>query len=206
MAGHDAALNDLMERHATPVFHFLCRMVGNEDDANDLAQETSSAFSNRAIVSARNKNFPPGCSPSRRTWRATISAGARGIRTFRSKRKMRKRNNRLAARCRQMPRAEGSRRLPANAPPPCAPPSGNCRRICVKRLCCANGRNAAWPRPRRFWKPRRRPWNHRLYRARQHFARAAEKLAVKIAQVSAISSDDWNCDRQNAGWHNLRTL
>ncbi|HXI71051.1 MAG TPA: RNA polymerase sigma factor [Verrucomicrobiae bacterium] len=39
-AGHDAALNDLMERHATPVFHFLCRMVGSEDDANDLAQET----------------------------------------------------------------------------------------------------------------------------------------------------------------------
>ncbi len=39
-AGHDAALNDLMERHATPIFHFLCRMVGNEDDANDLAQET----------------------------------------------------------------------------------------------------------------------------------------------------------------------
>jgi RNA polymerase sigma-70 factor (ECF subfamily) len=39
-AGHDAALNDLMERHATPVFHFLCRMLGNEDDANDLAQET----------------------------------------------------------------------------------------------------------------------------------------------------------------------
>ena len=38
--GHDAALNNLMERHATPVFHFLCRMVGNEDDANDLAQET----------------------------------------------------------------------------------------------------------------------------------------------------------------------
>jgi len=40
IAGHDTALNDLMERHATPVFHFLCRMVGNEDDANDLAQET----------------------------------------------------------------------------------------------------------------------------------------------------------------------
>ncbi len=39
-AGHDAALNDLMARHATPVFHFLCRMTGNEDDANDLAQET----------------------------------------------------------------------------------------------------------------------------------------------------------------------
>ena len=40
MAGHDAALNDLMERHATAVFQFLCRMVGNEEDANDLAQET----------------------------------------------------------------------------------------------------------------------------------------------------------------------
>ena len=40
MAGQDTALNDLMERHATPVFRFLCRMVGNEDDANDLAQET----------------------------------------------------------------------------------------------------------------------------------------------------------------------
>ena len=39
-AGHDAALNDLMERHATALFHFLGRMLGNEDDANDLAQET----------------------------------------------------------------------------------------------------------------------------------------------------------------------
>ena len=39
-AGQDAALNDLMERHSTPVFHFLCRMLNNEDDANDLAQET----------------------------------------------------------------------------------------------------------------------------------------------------------------------
>ena len=39
-AGHDAALNDLMERHATPIFHFLCRMIGNQDDAGDLAQET----------------------------------------------------------------------------------------------------------------------------------------------------------------------
>lgn len=40
VAGQDAALNDLMERHATGVFHFLYRMLGNEDDANDLAQET----------------------------------------------------------------------------------------------------------------------------------------------------------------------
>src|SRR5271168_2106415 len=39
-AGHAAALNDLMARHATPIFHFLCRLTGNEDDANDLSQET----------------------------------------------------------------------------------------------------------------------------------------------------------------------
>src|SRR5690348_10840294 len=40
ISGHDAALNDLMERHAEKLFQFLWRMVGNEDDANDLAQET----------------------------------------------------------------------------------------------------------------------------------------------------------------------
>jgi RNA polymerase sigma-70 factor, ECF subfamily len=40
VAGQGAALNALMDRHATSVFHFLCRMLGNEDDANDLAQET----------------------------------------------------------------------------------------------------------------------------------------------------------------------
>ena len=40
VGGHDAALNDLMGRHATTVFHFLYRMLGNEDDANDLAQDT----------------------------------------------------------------------------------------------------------------------------------------------------------------------
>jgi RNA polymerase sigma-70 factor (ECF subfamily) len=39
-AGREVVLNDLMERHAPAVFRFLCRMVGNEDDANDLAQET----------------------------------------------------------------------------------------------------------------------------------------------------------------------
>jgi RNA polymerase sigma-70 factor (ECF subfamily) len=38
--GHDAALNDLMERHAGPVYQFLFRMLGDEEDANDFAQET----------------------------------------------------------------------------------------------------------------------------------------------------------------------
>src|SRR6267378_2841501 len=39
-AGHDAALSDLMERHAGPIFQFLYRLLGNEEDAHDLAQET----------------------------------------------------------------------------------------------------------------------------------------------------------------------
>ena len=38
--GEDRALNDLMERHAPRIFHFLWRMLGNEEDARDLAQET----------------------------------------------------------------------------------------------------------------------------------------------------------------------
>jgi len=66
MAGHDAALNDLMRRHATPVFQFLCRMVGNQDDANDLAQETFVRVF-RARTSFRpNEKFS--------TWLYTIAA------------------------------------------------------------------------------------------------------------------------------------
>jgi len=38
--GHDAALNDLMERHAGPLYQFLFRMLNHEEDANDFAQET----------------------------------------------------------------------------------------------------------------------------------------------------------------------
>ena len=38
--GHDAALNNLMERHAGPVHQFLFRMLNSEEDANDAAQET----------------------------------------------------------------------------------------------------------------------------------------------------------------------
>jgi len=65
-AGQDTALNDLMERHATPVFHFSLRMVGNEDDANDLAQETFVRVF-RARASFRpNEKFS--------TWLFTIAA------------------------------------------------------------------------------------------------------------------------------------
>ncbi|HEY3916125.1 MAG TPA: RNA polymerase sigma factor [Verrucomicrobiae bacterium] len=40
LAGHDAALNDLMERHGEGLFHYLIRCLQNEDEAADLSQET----------------------------------------------------------------------------------------------------------------------------------------------------------------------
>ncbi len=47
--GQDAALNDLMERHAGKLFHYLFRSLQNEEDASDLAQETFvRVFQNRA--------------------------------------------------------------------------------------------------------------------------------------------------------------
>ena len=39
-AGHEAALNSLMERHAGKLFNYLVRCLQNEDDAADTAQET----------------------------------------------------------------------------------------------------------------------------------------------------------------------
>jgi RNA polymerase sigma-70 factor (ECF subfamily) len=65
-AGHEAALNDLMGRHAAGVFHFLCRLTGNEADANDLAQETF------VRVFKSRQSFRPGEKFS--TWLFTIAA------------------------------------------------------------------------------------------------------------------------------------
>lgn len=39
-AGQSAALSDLMKRHAEKLFHYLVRVLQNEDDAADLAKET----------------------------------------------------------------------------------------------------------------------------------------------------------------------
>ena len=64
-AGHDAALNDLMERHGERLFHYLIRCLQNEDDAADLAQETFvRVFQNR-------KKFKPDSGLS--TWLYTIA-------------------------------------------------------------------------------------------------------------------------------------
>lgn len=39
-AGHDSALNELMERHGWKLFNYLIRCLQNEEDAADAAQET----------------------------------------------------------------------------------------------------------------------------------------------------------------------
>ena len=63
--GQDAALDALMDRHATAIFRFLFRMLGNEDDANDLAQETF------VRVFRHRDRFRPGARFS--TWIYTIA-------------------------------------------------------------------------------------------------------------------------------------
>ena len=55
-SGHEAALNDLMSRHAEKLFQYLVRSLQNEDDAADLAQETFvRVYRNRAKFDAREK-------------------------------------------------------------------------------------------------------------------------------------------------------
>jgi RNA polymerase sigma-70 factor (ECF subfamily) len=55
-AGQSPALNELMERHAETLFHYLVRSLQNEEDAADLAQETfARVYQNRAKFDARKK-------------------------------------------------------------------------------------------------------------------------------------------------------
>lgn len=54
--GHDAALNDLMERHAGKLFQYLVRCLQNEEDASDLAQETfARVYANRLAYDSRHR-------------------------------------------------------------------------------------------------------------------------------------------------------
>jgi RNA polymerase sigma-70 factor (ECF subfamily) len=54
--GHDAALNDLMERHGEKLFHYLVRSLQSEEEAEDLAQETFvRVYLNRAHFDTRRK-------------------------------------------------------------------------------------------------------------------------------------------------------
>jgi RNA polymerase sigma-70 factor (ECF subfamily) len=64
-AGHDDALNPLMERHGPRLFHYLIRLLQNESEAADVAQESFvRVYQNRA-------RFNPAKSFS--TWLYTIA-------------------------------------------------------------------------------------------------------------------------------------
>jgi len=105
-AGHGAALNDLMERHATPIFHFLCRLTGNEDDANDLAQETFVRVFKSAASFHPEQKFS--------TWLFTIAANlARNLFRWRNRHP----NVSLEAENAETEPSLGST-LPANSPAP----------------------------------------------------------------------------------------
>ena len=55
-AGHDASLNDLMQRHAERLFHYLIRSLQNESEAADVAQESFvRVYQNRAKFNPRHK-------------------------------------------------------------------------------------------------------------------------------------------------------
>ena len=54
--GHEAALNDLMERHEEKLFHYLIRVLQDESDAVDTAQEAfAKVYEHRAKFDARHK-------------------------------------------------------------------------------------------------------------------------------------------------------
>jgi RNA polymerase sigma-70 factor (ECF subfamily) len=56
VAGHAAALDDLMARHAPRLFNYLVRSLQNEEDAADLAQDTFvRVFQNRTKFDKRMK-------------------------------------------------------------------------------------------------------------------------------------------------------
>jgi RNA polymerase sigma-70 factor, ECF subfamily len=55
-AGHDPALNALMDRHGERLFHYLLRQLSNESDAADLAQEAFvRVYQNRARFNPAHK-------------------------------------------------------------------------------------------------------------------------------------------------------
>jgi len=56
VTGHDAALNDLMERHSERLFHYLIRHLQNESDAADVAQDAFvRVYQHRAKFDPRQK-------------------------------------------------------------------------------------------------------------------------------------------------------
>lgn len=58
-AGHDAALNNLMDRHAPKLFNYLFRSLQDEADASDLAQETFVHLYQSRAKYDRTQKFSP---------------------------------------------------------------------------------------------------------------------------------------------------
>ncbi len=58
-AGHDDALDNLMDRHAGVLHGFLSRFIGDEDAAHDLAQETFvRVYQNRTLFKTGTRFSP----------------------------------------------------------------------------------------------------------------------------------------------------
>ncbi len=56
VAGHDSALDELMSRHAERLYHYLLRVLQNEADAADVAEESFvRVFQNRHRFQAQKK-------------------------------------------------------------------------------------------------------------------------------------------------------
>jgi RNA polymerase sigma-70 factor, ECF subfamily len=77
-AGHEAALNDLMGRHAERLFHYLLRLLRNESEAADLAEESFvRVYQNRARFKTQLKFS---------TWLYAIATNlARDLQRYRSR-------------------------------------------------------------------------------------------------------------------------
>ena len=78
VAGHDGALDDLMSRHGERLYHYLLRVLQNETEAADLAEEAFvRIYEHRAGFKPRNKFS---------TWLYTIATNlARDTKRFRAR-------------------------------------------------------------------------------------------------------------------------
>src|SRR5437773_1113642 len=84
-AGQDAALNDLMGRHAERLYHYLLRLLQNETEAADLAEEAFVRVYQNRTKFKTTTSFPLGFTPSPPTSPAISSATVLATCTSRSK-------------------------------------------------------------------------------------------------------------------------
>ncbi len=75
--GHDAALNDLMERHAERLFHYALRSLQTKRMRLTWPRKRSSEFFKTARSLTPGRSSQPGFMRLRVTWSETGSDGAR---------------------------------------------------------------------------------------------------------------------------------